>query len=145
MFWDPRASRTLSLVDGLCLGEGAEEQERRARSRPRAANIARLPQALLRTALIPAGWDPACGDPPLSAAPQFRTAAQSSDAPQPAGCSLSLQRLQLCSQKKTFPPLPSPRRGGTETTQKAAYAQRKPSAASGQDAPRSRVVSKPTP
>lgn len=47
--WTPRAPRTLTLAAGLCLGQGAEEQERRARSRHRAPNIARPPQALLGT------------------------------------------------------------------------------------------------
>lgn len=47
--WTPRAPRTLTLAAGLCLGQGAEEQERRARSRHRALNIARPPQALLGT------------------------------------------------------------------------------------------------
>ena len=44
--WTPRAPRTLTLAAGLCLGQGAEEQERRARSRHRAPNIARPSQAL---------------------------------------------------------------------------------------------------
>ena len=47
--WTPRAPRTLTLAAGLCLGQGAEEQERTARSRHRAPNIARPPQALLGT------------------------------------------------------------------------------------------------
>ena len=64
-FWAPRASRTLSLADGLCLGQGAEEQERRARSRHRAPNIARPPQALLGTSPDPSARGPCLREPSL--------------------------------------------------------------------------------
>lgn len=93
-------------------------------------------------ARILAGSDPACGDPPGSAAPQLRAAARPSGAPKLPGGSLPLRRLQLRPQR-TCPGSLSPRgRGGDNTVSGASP---KGTTCRRRDAPRSRVVPKPTP
>ena len=139
-FWAPRASRTLSLADGLCLGQGAEEQERRARSRHRAPNIARPPQALLGTSPDPSARGPCLREPSLllpSSGPQ--PCPQALQSP-PAG-SLLLHGPQLV-KKLCFLP---PRKGGKDTRCSATNAKEKARALSSRDTPQPRTASKLTP
>ena len=96
VFWAPRASRTLSLAEGLCLGQGAEEQERRARSRHRAPSIARR----LQTSSDPSEFGPCPRGPSLLLLFPGRSAALR------CGCSLPLQGPQRCAHR-TSPPRPS--------------------------------------
>lgn len=140
VFRAPRASRTLSLAEGLCPGQGAEEQKRRALRRNRARNIAR-PSS--EPALIPAGSDPVCGDPPLSAAPPIpghNPVLQRSKAPRLLPF---LQGLQLYPLRTAL--LPSPGRGGTETIHSATQTERKARATGRRDGTHSHVVSKCAP
>lgn len=147
VFRAPRASRTLCLAEGLCLGQGVEEQKRRVLRRHRAWNIARSSS---EPALIPAGSDPACGHPPLSAAPLSATPLIPGHNPvlkrskSKAPWLLPfLQELQLYPLRTAL--LPSPGRGGTETTHSATQTEGKAPATGSRDGTHSRVVSKCTP
>lgn len=107
MFWALRASRTLSLAEGLRLAQGAEEQERRARSRAQVRSIARLPEALLGSSPDPSGFGPCLRGPSrLSSAPQFRAAALLAGVAKPRGGSLPRQGAPAV--PRASPPLPSP-------------------------------------
>lgn len=141
VFRAPRASRTLCLAEGLCLGQGVEEQKRRVLRRHRAWNIARSSS---EPALIPAGSDPACGHPPLSAAPLIpghNPVLKRSKSKAPWLLPF-LQGLQLYPLRTA---LLSPGRGGTETTHSATQTERKARATGSRDRTHSRVVSKCTP
>lgn len=138
-FWAPRASRTLSLAEGLCLGQGAEEQERRARSRHRAPNIARPPQALLGTSPDPSACGPCLREPSLLLA---------SSGPQP--CPQALQSPPLAPFSFTGPSswrssaFPHPERAERTQDVQRRTAKEKAHALSSRDTPQPRVASKLT-
>ncbi|KAL0629751.1 LINE-1 retrotransposable element ORF1 protein, partial [Plecturocebus cupreus] len=109
---DPTVKGTPDVdVPGLCLGQGAEEQKRTARSKQRAPSIARPPWPSAGAAQTPQ-FEPACEDTPFSAAPLPRLQVGYKTLKSPPAARFLLQDSQLCLHRTS--PLPSSQRDGTD-------------------------------